>query len=205
MSFSLVIGGFATSAALGSTNATWAGRIQLILIGAIGAFLLVELIRNSAVFRERRLRKMRPDSIVLRTVGNAPLTRALRRVRELSGSSRLHDTLPMFMTVVASSDGIEFWGRQLVLDSLELLPWSGIESVEPTYINETFGSGKGLVVSARIAGEAVAVPFYVYSMGLKTAIPGLTFLSKRELAVVIDKFYEWAAMDEQTSDQIPTE
>ena len=191
--FVLILGGFATSAALGSTDATWAGRIRLILIGAVSVIVLVELINNSTIFRERRLRKMKPDAIVLRSVGNAPLTRALRRVRELTGSPRLHDTLPMFITVVASPDGIEFWGRQLVLDRLELLPWSSIESVEPARIDETFGSGKGLVVSARVGGEMVSVPFFVYSMGVKTAIPGLSFLSRRELAVVIDRCSGWAA------------
>ena len=168
--FFLILGGFATSAALGSADATWAGRIRLVLIGVVSSIVLVELINNAAIFRERTLRKMKPDAIVLRSVGNSPLTRALRRIRELNGSPRLHDTLPMFITVVASQDGLEFWGRQLVLDRLE-----------------------GLMVSARVGGEVVSVPFTVYSMGVKTAIPGLSFLSQRELAVVIDRFSEWAA------------
>ena len=187
------MGGFATSAALGSADATWAGRIKLILIGAVGAIVLGELVHNCAVFRERKLRRMKPDAIVLRSVGNAPLTRALRRIRELNESPRLHDTLPMFITVVASPDGIEFWGRQLVLDRLEFLPWSYIESVEPAYINETFASGKGLVIAARVAGEEISVPFNVHSMGVRAGIPGLAYLSRRELAVVVDKFHEWSA------------
>lgn len=102
------------------------------------------------------------------------------------------DSMPMFMTAVAYEAGIEFWGRQFTLELLEFLPWSSIEKVEAGEVPETIGSARGLTLTVRVAGELVVVPFTVHSFGLKSAIPGLVYVSQKELNRDIEQFYRWA-------------
>lgn len=191
-SLALAVGGFLLSASASSQRDALQHRAGLAVSALVVVFVFVLIVRNSGIFREKRLRTMRPGSIVLRSFGNSPFTRALRQIRRLNGSNNAMDSMPMFMTAVAYEAGIEFWGRQFTLERLEFLPWSSIENIEAGEVPETIGSARGLTLTVRVASELVVVPFTVHSFGVKSAIPGLVYVSQKELNRDIEQFHTWA-------------